>query len=107
MLVTDSLSIAGSGKTSGELNGVPYIVEDGVAKLADRSAFAGSVATADRLVAECVAAGVPLEDAVRAMTETPARALKLNKGRIAKGYDADFVIFDDKIAVKRVISRGR
>ena len=107
MLVTDSLSIAGSGKTSGELNGVPYIVEDGVAKLADRSAFAGSVATADRLVAECVAAGVPLKDAVRAMTETPARALKLNKGRIAKGYDADFVIFDDKIAVKRVISRGR
>ncbi len=31
-------------------NGLKVIVEDGVAKLPDRSSFAGSVATADRLV---------------------------------------------------------
>jgi N-acetylglucosamine-6-phosphate deacetylase len=45
------------------------IVEDGVAKLPDRSSFAGSVATSDRLVRTAVRlAGVPLYDAVRMMT---------------------------------------
>ena len=105
-LVTDALSVAGSGRREGTLNGVPFTVEDGVAKLRDRSAFAGSVATMDRLVRECVRAGVPLTDAVRAASETPARALGLEKGRIAQGYDADFVLFDGDINVQAVVSGG-
>lgn len=107
VLVSDSLSVAGSGKKEGVLNGVPYVVEDGVAKLADRSGFAGSVATADVLVRTCVSAGVPLAEAVRAMSETPARSLGLRKGRLAAGYDADFVIFDKDINILRVFSRGK
>lgn len=39
----------------------------------DRSAFAGSIATADRLVRVATKeAGIPLIDAVKMMTETPA-----------------------------------
>ena len=48
-------------------DGLDVIVEGGVAKLPDRSAFAGSVATADRLVRTMVAAGIPLVDVVRMM----------------------------------------
>lgn len=106
MLVTDSLSVTGCGKFEGMLNGVAYIVEDGVAKLRDRSAFAGSVATTDGLVRECVAAGVPLAEAVRAASETPARAYRLRKGRIAAGYDADFVLLNGGLAVKSVWVSG-
>jgi N-acetylglucosamine-6-phosphate deacetylase len=61
-------SILGSLK-----NGQKVIVEDGVAKLMDRTAFAGSVATADRLVQTMITlADVPLIDAVKMMTATPA-----------------------------------
>ena len=78
-----------------------------MAKLAARSGFAGSVATADVLVRTCVSAGVPLAEAVRAMSETPARSLGLRKGRLAAGYDADFVIFEKDINILRVFSRGK
>lgn len=106
-LVTDAISAAGSGETAGVLNGVPYIVEDGVAKLADRSAFAGSVATMDFLVRECVHAGIPLPDAVRAASETPARTLGLKKGKIEAGYDADLIIFDENVCIKKVFIGGK
>ena len=55
-------------------NGQKVIIEDGVAKMPDRKAFAGSVATTDRLVRTMIyLAGVPLIDAVRMMSLTPAR----------------------------------
>ncbi len=49
-LVTDAMSATGLDVTAGELNGVQYIVEDSVCKLTDRSAFAGSIATADLVI---------------------------------------------------------
>jgi len=107
-LVTDAMRAAGMA-TSGtfDLGGVSCIVEDGVAKLLDRSAFAGSIATADRLVRTCCEAGIPLADSVKMMTQTPARIMGLaNKGRIAMGYDADLVIFDRNIEIKKVILQG-
>ena len=106
MLVTDSLSVTGSGAESGTLNGVPYILEDGVAKLSDRSAFAGSIATADRLIATCVGAGIPVECAAQAMSDTPARSLGIRKGLLREGYDADFTVFDDDFKIIRVYSHG-
>ena len=81
------------------------LIQDGVAKLADRSAFAGSIATTDVLVRTCVKkAGIPLESAVKMITEIPARIMKLQtKGKLEKGYDADIVIFDEDINVKKVL----
>ena len=88
---------------------MPYIIEDGVAKLADRSAFAGSIATSDILIRTCVKkAGIPLESAVKMMTEVPARIMKLKtKGKLQIGYDSDIVIFDENIIVREVlVSKG-
>ena len=107
-LVTDAMRAAGL-EQAGEfdLGGVRCIVEDGVAKLLNRTAFAGSIATADRLVRTCQAAGIPLADCVKMITQTPARIMGLHKrGRIAVGYDADIVIFDSDIAIKKVFSQG-
>lgn len=112
-LVTDSMR--GAGMPDGESilgslsKGQKVIIEDGVAKLPDRTAFAGSVATTDRLVRTMVnIAEVPLEEAVRMMTLTPARMMKIDqqKGSIQKGKDADFVIFDDNINVSHTILGG-
>ncbi|MBQ7090211.1 MAG: amidohydrolase family protein, partial [Clostridia bacterium] len=49
-LITDSLSLAGTEAKEGILQDTAYVIEDGVCKLLDRSACAGSIATADRLV---------------------------------------------------------
>lgn len=112
-LITDSMR--GAGMPDGESvlgnidNGLPVIIEDGVAKLTDRSAFAGSVATCDRLVRNMVnMAEVPIVDAVKMASTTPAKILNLkNTGAIEVGYDADIVIFDDDINIKNTIVDGR
>ena len=107
-LVTDSLALAGTDQTHGFMQETEFIIEDGVCKLMDRSAFAGSIATADRLVRVAVKeAGIPLSDAIRMITATPARIMNLpKKGRIARGMDADLVVFDEDIRIKRVFAKG-
>ncbi len=85
-LCTDAMR--GAGMPDGEsirgslTNGQKVIIEDGVAKMPDRSAFAGSVATTDRLVRTMVQlAGIPLTDAIRMMTLTPARILHIDSSK--------------------------
>lgn len=112
-LVTDSMRAAGMPEGRSVLgslsDGQEVIVEDGVAKLLDRSAFAGSVATADRLVRNMVMlAGCSISQAVRMMTENPARIMGVygRKGSIEPGKDADIVIFDENVNIRRTIVNG-
>lgn len=113
-LITDAMRAAGMGPGPSVLgsleNGLAVIVEDNVAKLPDRSAFAGSVATADRLVRNMIElAGIPLTAAIKMITETPAEIMGISdtKGSIAAGKDADLVIFSDRIEVKQTIIKGK
>ena len=112
-LITDSMRAAampeGEYVLGNKDEGLHVIVEEGVAKLPDRSAFAGSVATTDRLVRNMISmADVSMIDAVRMMTSTPARIMKIadRKGSIAPGKDADIVLFDSHINVSRTIIGG-
>ena len=107
-LVTDSLALAGTEQTHGFMQDTEFIIEDGVCKLMDRSAFAGSIATADRLVRVAVQeAGIFLPDAVKMMTLTPARIMGLTgKGRLTAGMDADIVVFDGNIRIRQVFAKG-
>ena len=113
-LITDAMRAAGMPEGESILgnlhNGLKVIVENGVAKLPDRSSFAGSVATADRLVRTMVfMADVPLPDAVRMITSTPARIIGVadRKGSLVAGKDADIVIFDSNITIQKTIIKGR
>ncbi len=112
-LITDAMRIAGTDAREGNLGSKdspnPVIVEDGVAKLPDRSAFAGSVATGDRLIRTALSCGISLCEAVKMFTENPLLSMNLDvkKGRIEKGYDADLVLFDENINVKKVIVGGK
>lgn len=107
-LITDSLEIAGTDITEGVMSSTEFIVEDGVCKLRDRSAFAGSVATADVLIRTVVnECGFPVPTAVKMLTETPAKILKLDKGVLATGYDADIVVFDEGFTVTDVFVGGK
>ncbi|WP_128544578.1 N-acetylglucosamine-6-phosphate deacetylase [Larkinella soli] len=113
-LITDAMRAAGMPPGESILgslrDGLRVIVEDEVAKLPDRSSFAGSVATADRLVRNMIRmADVPLPDAVRMMSTTPARIMGVadRKGSLAVGKDADLVIFDDGVRVRNTLIGGR
>lgn len=90
--------------------GLKVIVEDGVAKLPDRSSFAGSVATCDRLVRTMMTmAGVPLPEAVKMMTNNPATIMGVDdrKGALVEGLDADIAIFDEHINIQATIVNGK
>jgi N-acetylglucosamine-6-phosphate deacetylase len=113
-LITDAIRAAGTSAKEtilGDLeNGISAIVEDGVAKLPDRSCFAGSVATADRLVRTMVnLAGLPLSEAIKMITATPAGIIGIGdkKGSLVPGKDGDIVIFDDNITVQITIIKGQ
>ena len=112
-LITDSMRAAGQEVDESILgskkDGLPVLVEDGVAKLPDRTAFAGSVATADRLVRNMIQlAGVPLLHAIQMISSTPARicGVEKQKGSLTIGKDADVVIFDPDIRVLATLVKG-
>ncbi len=112
-LVTDAMRAAGTDLTESFLGRkgeqTPCIIDDAVAKLPDRTSFAGSIATADRLVRTMVElAGCSVLAAVAMITEVPARIFGLKtKGKLEKDMDADIVIFDDTIHIKNVIAGGK
>lgn len=114
ILITDAMRAAGTDDTvsilGGKDNGLHVVVEEGVAKLPDRTSFAGSVATADRLIRVMRdVAGIELVTAVQMMTLNPAKLLKLDRqiGSIATGKQADLVLFDQDIRVMSTWVKGQ
>ena len=106
-LITDAMAPTASDSTCAFDSRV--IIEDGVCKLADRSALAGSIATMDRLIRTIVTGtDIPLEDAVRMVSETPAKIMGVydRKGSLQKGKDADILMLDSKLQVAGVWQMG-
>lgn len=113
-LITDAMRGAGMPDGVSTLGnrdtGMQVLIEDGVAKLPDRTAFAGSVATADQLIRNMTRmAEVPVQDAVRMMTATPARIMGLDNriGELKAGMDADINIFDASINICSTFIKGK
>ncbi len=112
MLITDGISAAGWETMEGEAfsqTGMPIIIEDDVAKLPSRQAFAGSIATTDRIVRTMInLAGVSVSDAVKMASANPAKHLGVfnKKGSISVGKDADLLLFDDNIKIDSVYIAG-
>lgn len=106
--ITDALACAAS--SSNVAFDPRVIIEDGVCKLADRSALAGSIATMDRLIRTMVQkANIPLDDALRMISETPSKIMKVydRKGSLEKGKDADIIILDDELNLRQVWQMGK
>ena len=84
------------------------IIEDGVAKLPDRSSFAGSIALGDTMVqALCGRYRLPIETVSYMMSTVPARLLGLSRrGKVEKGYDAELVLLDKNFKTIKVFSKA-
>jgi len=108
-LVSDATAGAGlPDQSQFSLFGRDCVVEDGVCKLADRSALAGSASRMIDLVRTMVLnVNVPLHEAVAMATENPARAVGFEaKGRLEVGADADLVVLSPELEVLRTFSCG-
>ena len=103
-LITDAMGAAGEPDGAYELGGLAVTVTDGVARLDEGGAIAGSTLTQDAALRLVVAGGLPLADAVAALTSVPARAIGLagRYGSLRPGAAADAVLLDDALQVAGV-----
>ncbi|WP_164233189.1 N-acetylglucosamine-6-phosphate deacetylase [Microbacterium hydrocarbonoxydans] len=100
-LITDAMAAAGSADGHYDLGAVSVTVKDGIARADDTGSIAGSTLTQDVALRRAVAAGVPLADAVRALTRTPAAAIGLGAsvGGLSAGFPGDAVLLDAELHV--------
>lgn len=112
-LITDAMR--GAGLPDGEetmlgrmRDGVKCIIEDGVAKLPDRQAFAGSVATTERLFRTMhTLAEVDLVNLSKMLSKTPARVMGYtDRGSIEIGKRADLLIVDSELKINKIFLKG-
>lgn len=105
VLVSDSVRATGLSDGEYDLGGVPTVVKDGVARTLGGN-LAGSTTNLFDCVRCAISFGIPEEDAVKMASETPARMMGLNKGKIECGYDADLIIVDEDFTLKFVVKGG-
>ena len=112
-LITDAIRAAGlpNGSTTTGVSAASkalVIVEDDVGKVADRSCFAGSTATTDRLYRTMASAiGRDMGSLSRMASLTPASLMGFeDRGEIAEGKRADIVILNDALEVESVYLNG-
>lgn len=108
--ITDAMGAAGMGDGRYPLGPLEVDVTDGVARLVEGGAIAGSTLTLDRALRRAVTVdGIPIADAVRALAGTPARMLGIDDrvGSVEVGKDADLVVLDDGFVVVGVMRKGR
>ncbi len=106
-LVTDAMAAAGSADGRYILGTLAVDVKNGIARLVDGGAIAGSTLTQDVALRFTVAAGVDLASAVDALTRTPAAAIgRPDLGSLAIGAAADAVLLGADLHVQRVWTNG-
>ncbi len=108
VMISDSIRSAGLPDGTYEAGGLTIVKQDGVARVVDSGALAGSSSTLWDCVRTAVKCGIPFDDAVQMATATPAQLIGApHKGRIAVGCDADLLIINDQMDIDTVIVRGQ
>jgi len=107
--ITDAMAAAGAPDGEYTLGGLRVVVVDRIARLAQGGSIAGSTLTLDAALRQAVASlRLPIETAVAALTEVPARAIgrASDLGRLAPGYAADAVLLNETLSVNTVWAAG-
>lgn len=110
VLITDAMSAAGLDDGEYKIGDLPVIVKEGVARLKEGGALAGSTLTMVRgfryLVQEV---GLGLNAASRAASLTPARLLGIDyrTGSFAPGKQADIVLLNEALEIEGVWVKGK
>lgn len=87
-----------------------FIVSDGVARLPDGSRYAGSIQPLSQMVRNLIVdSGIPVVDAVRMASHTPARIIGVSEeyGSVSVGKHADFCLMDQDFRVVQTLIDGK
>jgi N-acetylglucosamine-6-phosphate deacetylase len=109
LLITDAMMACSMPDGEYSLGGQDVTVIDGAARLKN-GALAGSVLTLDKAVNNVYKNSmIPLHEIVKMASYNGARHCKVHdhKGQIKEGYDADLILFDDNINIKKVFILGK
>ena len=109
-VITDGSPLTGRPPGAYHVWGIDIIVEEKIAYVADRSAYAGTVATLDQCLSRVIEnAGTTFHKALLMVTLTPATILGVahRKGSLEAGKDADVVILDSKLKVSQTLVAGK
>lgn len=106
ILISDSMRATGLADGEYEFGGQQVFVNNGIARSADGT-IAGSTSSLFDCVKKAIEFGVCEMDAFRMASETPAKLLGLNKGKLEEGFDCDFIALDENLNLKTVVIEGR
>lgn len=107
IVINDSVMAAGLPDGIYSECGSKIVVKDGIALL-ENGTICGGTASIFMCVKNLILWGVPEEDAVKMASFNPAKAIDLkNKGKIEIGYDADFIVVDEKFELSDVYIAGK
>lgn len=106
-LISDSMSAAGMPNGEYELGGQKVFVKDRKATLEDGT-IAGSATNLFDCMRKAVSFGIRLEEAIKAATYNPAKSIRMDNkiGSIDIGKDADIVVMDKDLNLKKVLFKG-
>lgn len=106
ILISDSMAATGIRENGAFLFGGQTIyLKDGVIRT-QSGALAGSASNLFDCVKKAIAFGISESEAFKMASETPAGLMGLKKGKLAIGFDADFLAVDSDLNLQRVVIGG-
>lgn len=105
ILISDAMIATGLEDGEYEFGGQIMIVKDKIART-QTGALAGSTVTLMDCVKRAIEFGIPKEDAIYMATSTPSNLMKVKKGHIKPGYDADFIVLDKDMEIRMTVLKG-
>lgn len=114
-VVSDSLRAAGQPadgrvyKLGSDEDAVRFVIGDGVAVVENSATYAGSITPVRLMVKNLIDAGIPIVDAVKMGTLTPARIVGEGDlvGSLEVGKRADICILDSDFNLKQTVLGGK
>ena len=109
VLITDCMRAGGMGEGQSRLGEFEVVVKDGTARLKDTVNLAGSILELKQGVKNVVDWGlVSPAEALRMASLTPAQSVGIESvcGRIAPGYEADFIVVSDQLELEATYLDG-
>ena len=109
VLITDCMRAGGMGEGQSRLGEFEVVVKDGTARLKDTGNLAGSILELKQGVKNVVDWGlVSPAEALRMASLTPAQSVGIESvcGRIAPGYEADFIVVNDQLELEATYLDG-
>lgn len=107
-LISDAMRACGMPEGQYDLGGKTVTVANGCATI-DSGSLAGSITVLTDCLRNAVRFGIPLESALKAATVNPAKSVGLadQVGVLAAGRQADILVLDRGLSLRKIVLDGR